>query len=646
MRYKGFILDEFQVKAIDSLLNGNSVVVSAATGTGKTLIADYIIDKAIKDKKQIFYTAPIKALSNQKYKDFKTQYGEENVGIMTGDVVINSKAPIVVMTTEIYRNMLIVNDPIVNNVSFIVFDEIHYINDIERGTIWEESIIFSPEHIRFLCLSATIPNAREFSDWIENIKHHKVDTIIYSKRAVPLKHFLFDTSEGIISPLKFKKLSEESPLDFKISKKRRKKLNYEPPTHIELIKSIKGDKLPTIFFVFSRKATELKAKELSSRFDLTTTDEKKRILSVFNNHVKPEIKNLASARKLRKILPKGIAFHHAGLMPNLKVIVEMLFAQGLIKVLYATETFAVGINMPAKSVCFNSLLKYDGINFRYLNSKEYFQMAGRAGRRGIDKEGSVFVLYDRSKDNVDQIIEISSRDKDPIISQFKLSTNTILNLINYYDSEEIELLLKSSFDHFLRKRQNKNVRIMASWNKRVKRLKKLGYISNNDVLTEKGWFARHIYSNEIVVTEVFGTRLYDKLSDEERIITAIAIMYEPRRGNKFYKANLTKKYALSLIRKLSGNPLLHKEFLKRTNQSLSDHTIINLTQIVLSWLYEGDFNYLLTLSNLLEGDIIRLFRQGIDLLRQIKKATQNKDQKEDLNRYISMIDKDVVKVEF
>ena len=208
MQYKQFTLDKFQEDAIASIEKNNSVVVSAATGTGKTLIADYIIDKAIKEGKKVFYTAPIKALSNQKFKDFTTEYGKEKVGLLTGDLSINPEADIVVMTTEIYRNMLLVEDPIVNAISYIVFDEIHFINDIERGTVWEESIIFSPEHIRFLCLSATIPNAKEFSDWIMSIKDHQVDVIEYAKRAVPLKHYVYDSKLGLVTSDKLKKDKE------------------------------------------------------------------------------------------------------------------------------------------------------------------------------------------------------------------------------------------------------------------------------------------------------------------------------------------------------------------------------------------------------------------------------------------------------
>src|SRR3989338_11154139 len=457
MEYKGFTLDQFQIDAIASIEKNHSVVVSAQTGTGKTLIADYLINKFVNLGKRVVYTAPIKALSNQKYKDFKEDFGNDKVGIITGDVVINSTAEILVMTTEIYRNMLITKDPAVKDIAFVVFDEIHYINDIERGTVWEESIIFSPEHIRFLCLSATIPNAREFADWISSIKHHTVDVIKYAQRAVPLTHNLYDPSFGIVNAEEFKKLKNipeyNDVFKGKNRKTKREKIKkLAKSVHIELVHEIK-DKLPAVFFVFSRKECETKAKELFLKEDFADPKEKKSILELFNSKITDDVKNLSSVRQLKTVVTKGIAYHHAGLLPILKDIVEELFAKNLIKVLYCTETFAVGVNYPAKTVCFNTLEKFDGITFRYLNSKEYFQLAGRAGRRGIDKVGYAIAIVDKNYCDVDKIILFTSQDVEPIISQFKLTYNTVLNMIKSHNQDEIEVILKSNFDYYLRRKQ-------------------------------------------------------------------------------------------------------------------------------------------------------------------------------------------------
>ncbi len=644
MRYKEFILDDFQVKSIESIEKNNSVVVSAATGTGKTLIADYVIDKAIKEGKKVFYTAPIKALSNQKYKDFKNEYGEEKIGIMTGDVVINPEAQVIVMTTEIYRNMLMVKDPIVDELSFIVFDEIHFINDIERGTVWEESIIFSPNHVRFLCLSATIPNAREFADWIASIKKHTVDVVEYLKRAVPLKHYAFDNKLGICAPKDLEKDMEldsypdYSQLRGKRRRRRQKKKQSEAASHIELVREIADDGTPAIFFTFSRKACEIKAKELSRNFNLTTNKEKQRIVSVFKSTVTDDIKNMISTQRLRRVIGKGIAFHHAGMLPKLKEAVEILFGEGLIKVLYATETFAVGINMPAKTVCFNTLQKYDGISFRYLFSKEYFQMAGRAGRRGIDKVGTSIVLIDRSKDDIDKIIRVTTKDVEPIKSQFKLSINTVINLVDNYEQDKVDIILKSNFDYYLRTKDNKNVRIMATWKNKIKLLKKLGYINEEGKLTWKGGFARHIYSNELLVSEIFGTGLVDSLSEKEIILILCAIAYEPRRGKIFYKPKRRQDFAVKVWEKIKRN--------KYVERNLNTNSLNSLSGLVLEWLSGSEFRDLMQYSNLDEGDIIRIFRQAIDMMRQIKHSCQSVEQKQFMSRCIGMIDRDVVRVEF
>jgi superfamily II RNA helicase len=641
MKYKNFTLDQFQIDAIESMNKNNSVIVSASTGTGKTLTADYIIDKAIQTNKKVFYTAPIKALSNQKYKDFKREYGEEKVGLLTGDVTINADAEIIVMTTEIYRNMLLTNDPIVQTISYIVFDEIHFINDIERGTVWEESIIFSPKHVRFLCLSATIPNAQEFAEWIMSIKEHQVDVVEYNKRAVPLEHLVYEKELGLTTISKLQevtKLNKYPDYDY-IKGKQKKRRNFaDVATHIDVVKEIKNNQLPAIFFTFSRKACEIKGKELAIKESFTNKKEKVRIIQIFNQYVNNEIKQMISCRRLRRILPKGIAFHHAGMLPALKEVVEHLFGEGLIKILYATETFAVGINMPAKCVCFNTLQKYDGISFRYLNTKEYFQMAGRAGRRGIDKKGTSISIINKEMDDIKKIENLTRKDVEPIISQFKLSINTVINLLNTYGEEEINVILKSNFDYFLRTKQKKQIRIMASWNNKVKNLKKLGYVEEENKLTWKGAFARFIYSNEILISEIFTGDIHEKLSNTEIILTLAAVIYESRRGKRFFNTKLYNQQAQNLVNKLNKNKYLAKNFnFKAINQ---------LAGIIIEWCRGCEFKDLTKQSNLEDGDYIRIFRQIIDFLRQIKKGTHDEELRVKVEECIELIDRDVVKVEF
>ena len=537
MKYKNLILDEFQIKAIAAIENNHSVVVSAPTGSGKTLTADFIIEKHKNDPKKIIYTAPIKALSNQKYKDFSLKYGKDNVGLITGDVVINSHARILVMTTEIYRNMVISKDEDIQNVAYVIFDEIHYINDIERGYVWEESIIYSPERVRFLCLSATIPNAKQFSNWIKAIKKHPVETVISTIRHVPLKHLFYDAELGMTTLEKIKEAMEIPQYRDVMRKRGEKREKFPLPNHLHLIQEL-AEKLPCLYFSFSRKDCQTKALELARKKMFQTNTH---ILSKFNERLETtsaDINKLVSTRTLKETLPQGIAFHHAGLLPIVKDAIEDLFTQGLIKVLYTTETFAVGINMPAKTVCFDSLRKYDGYNFRYLNTKEYFQIAGRAGRRGLDTEGTVISMINRSLFKYNDVKNIITKDTEPIISQFRLSTNTVLNLVNQHTPEEIEHILRLSFFSYQKFGENfakvPAKVLMARYYSILRRLEKFKYTHNGN-LTEKGHFSSKIFSDEIVMGEIFATPFYEKLDEYQILLVLASLVYEPRETNKFSK---------------------------------------------------------------------------------------------------------------
>ena len=643
IKYREFILDPFQVEAVQSIEKHNSVVVSAATGTGKTLIADYAINKWKNLNKRVIYTAPIKALSNQKYRDFKKEYGEESVGIMTGDVVINPEAHLLIMTTEIYRNMLLTKDPIVDSISYVIFDEIHFMSDEERGTIWEESIIFSPESIRFLCLSATIPNAKEFAEWIESIKTHKVDVVSYTKRAVPLTHFLFDVDYGIITMDKAAELSRSNQMPdyYKVLRRQRRKKRTDEkpkmPQHYELVKSLKEEgKLPCIFFVFSRRGCEDKASELSMKEDFLNKDQKQKVILYFNSMVKDEYKKLESVQLMKRVLQKGIGIHHAGVLPVLKEIVETLFAEGIIKVLYATETFAVGINMPAKSVAFSSLVKFDGKTFNFMRSKEYFQMAGRAGRRGIDKEGVAISLLER-RSELDKMIRLTTSDSEPIISQFKLATNTVLNMLNNHTEEEREVILRSNFDYFLKKRDDGGIRIKVRFNNIVKKLIANAYVTQDKKLTEKGLFATKIYSNEMLVTELFSGKLYEKLTDTEICVLIGSIIYEFRRGDKFYRTKNNKKYE-DLVYKVSVNKIIQKE--------LNRLAIRDLWTVISNWANGCSFEELMEMSDYQEGDYIRLFRQIADCMNQIRKASIDMELEKRIVDCLNKIYRDIVRFEF
>jgi len=442
--YRGLTLDPFQREAVAKIDENMSVLVAAPTGVGKTLVADYVIEKIYKSGGRVVYTAPIKALSNQKFKEFKAHVGEETVGILTGDVVINPDAPILIMTTEIFRNMLQEDLERVKNVRYVIFDEIHYIDDPQRGSVWEESLIFMPPFMRFLGLSATIPNVDQLAGWIESVQGRPVAVIKHFERVVPLKHALFERSLGFTTIGKIKR----KYASFLSLPRHLQRANdaVVPTTHLDLIERIKEGYLPCLFFTFSRRKCEANALELGDNFNFLEDEQVREVQAVISE-VTARYPAIESERwpALRRLLMRGIAYHHAGMLPVLKDIVEELFTRRLIQVLYCTETFAVGLNFPCRTVCFDSSTKWDGTSFRPISNREYFQMAGRAGRRGIDTVGYVFTIADLSYFDPTQFPSMKESEIEPLQSQFSLTYNSVVNLIRNYDQETIYRILGQNF---------------------------------------------------------------------------------------------------------------------------------------------------------------------------------------------------------
>ena len=427
MLYKEYELDKFQEEAIESIENDHSVIVAAPTGAGKTLIAEYAVEKCVKEEKRIIYTAPIKALSNQKYRDFSAEHGDL-VGIVTGDVVINQHAPILLMTTEVFRNTIFDDASRLEDVEYVIFDEIHYINDIQRGTVWEESIIFAPQNIKFLCLSATIPNLKQFSQWMQSVRDISIDVVEEKKRPVPLLHHTFIPGYGL------------HDLDFlrKLQSSGRRK--FANRNRINLIKMIENRRqLPCLYFCFSRDGCEKNAIKYANQSFLSKV-QKHKILKVFDELcAKYNIAEDPKISDFRKLIANGVAYHHAGMLPTLKEVVESLFTYGLIKLLFTTETFAVGINMPAQTVVFEDMEKFDGVSFRYLKTLEYHQMSGRAGRRGIDSVGYVYAQVHPKFSDPDETERILYGDVESIESQFSLSYSSLLSLYEQYGRDIYEV---------------------------------------------------------------------------------------------------------------------------------------------------------------------------------------------------------------
>ena len=448
MLYKGLALDKFQEEAISAIKQDQSVIVTAPTGAGKTVIAEYAVEQCLQTNKRVIYTAPIKALSNQKYRDFQAEYGDK-IGIVTGDVVLNPYAQVLLMTTEIFRNTIFDDVERLQDVSYVIFDEIHYINDIDRGTVWEESIIFAPQHIKFVCLSATIPNINSFAEWMQSVREIDIKVVEELERPVPLEHHLYFQGFGIGNLGHLNALRQTA-------KRQKRKDNNTPKKpkgiiNTELIPYLhKENRLPCLYFCFSRRRCESNAHYYASleQHKLLDSEKQEQILEKFDALcIQFDIVEEQVITDFRQLISCGIAYHHAGMLPTLKEVVERLFTSGLIQLLFTTETFAVGINMPACTVVFDSLEKFDGVSFRYLKAREYHQMAGRAGRRGIDTVGYVYAQVNPKYAIHDDVSKAISNTIEPITSQFNLSYSSILNLYEKFGDEIYDVYTMSLSNH-------------------------------------------------------------------------------------------------------------------------------------------------------------------------------------------------------
>lgn len=477
-----FEFDEFQKCAIACVHNKDSVLVSAHTSAGKTVIAKYAIVSALRNNSRVVYTSPIKALSNQKYKEladeFEPMFGKGCVGLMTGDVTINPSASCLVMTTEILRMMLFMGDTLIRELSWVVYDEVHYMKDRSRGVVWEESIIMLPDEVRFVFLSATIPNAREFSEWIATT-HNQICHVVYTeRRPVPLhfylsplgqpKPYMVRNAEGEINDQQFAlacasvkanagaaktfgsvQVKAAATTKSKVSKKA---LGQHTCKVIENLYN--SDLYPMIVFVFSRKECDNIHESLGEKTFLKP-EEKPFVTQVFNNAIEripsESDRNLPQIQHMRRLVERGIGVHHGGLMPILKEVVELLFQFHLIKVLFATETFSMGLNMPAKTVVFNSLHKFDGNELRVIHTSEFIQMAGRAGRRNRDKFGEVVINYGGDPPPQD-LKALMTSGAQPLNSEFRVTYNMILNSLTSANGNP-KRIMRASFHQFQMERQ-------------------------------------------------------------------------------------------------------------------------------------------------------------------------------------------------
>jgi len=543
-----FELDTFQKQAVMHLEQRDCVFVAAHTSAGKTVVAEYAIALSLKHMTRSIYTSPIKALSNQKYRDLKTKFTD--VGLLTGDIQINPKASCLIMTTEILQSMLYNGSDVIRDLEWVIFDEVHYINNADRGHVWEEVLIMLPSHVNIVLLSATVPNTVEFADWIGRIKKRKIYVISTQKRPVPLEHFLYTGTGGKTRDERFlildhrktflqsgykqalaAKEERETKFQQQYGAKQGNRLGEKQEKHmwIGLIEHLsKRELLPVVAFTLSKKRCDSNATNLLSQ-DLTTKVEKGEIESFIRrclDRLKGSDKKLPQVVHMRELLRNGIGVHHSGILPMLKEVVEMLFAKGLVKILFATETFAMGVNMPARCVVFDSIRKHDGKSVRDLLPSEYIQMAGRAGRRGLDSTGTVIILCKNDVPEVSDLNQMMLGKPSKLESQFKLTYSMMLNLLRV-EALRVEDMMKRSFSESIElANQSKYSAILDKLTKQMTGQKQVECVMCNDISDYYGLACDLTQKREEVYGRIALTTSFLKTMQPGRLLVISQSKYQ------------------------------------------------------------------------------------------------------------------------
>ncbi|MDD5423380.1 MAG: DEAD/DEAH box helicase [Candidatus Omnitrophica bacterium] len=617
------IYDRFQQEAIDHINAGHSVIVFAPTGAGKTAIAEHVLEECIRGQKGVIYTAPIKALSNQKFRDFQANYGD-SIGILTGDVSINAQAPVLIMTTEIFRNKVLDDPDSLKKYSWIIFDEVHYIDNPERGTVWEESLIFLPTHMNILCLSATIPNIDQFAKWIGSIHKKDVKVVIENTRPVPL-HFFFQCHDNVVDDLN----------------KLKGMRSYRPNRTHSLIKYVESkDGLPCIYFVFGRKRAEYLASELYNCQFLDKT-ESAQVLALFEGLCERfDLTHEKSAIDMIPLIRRGVAFHHAGMLPTLKEAIERLFTSRLVKVIFTTETFALGINMPSRTVIFDELTKFYGNYTRTLKTRDFYQMAGRAGRRGIDTEGFVYSRINLRRIKLDEVRRVIYGTPENVNSQFNASYATMLNLYSRYKDELFNIYpLSLHYSQTKVKEQRAALKVMES---KLTLLKELGHIAGGK-LTPKGEFAKAVYGYELLLAELYDDGVFENLDEIGLGILAVATVFEPRKGQVVVGLSKNVQYMKNVSMELHDRIVRKESRYGIHPYCKAPH--FNLAKAIEGWMHGMKFEKILDLTDTDEGEVIRYFRMAIQILREISDAPISPVLAGRIKTTIRMINRDIIDAE-
>ena len=621
---QGFPLDPFQHAALDAVDAGESVLVSAPTGSGKTVVAEYAAARALDLGGKAFYTTPIKALSNQKFAELSERYGARRVGLLTGDVSFQPHAPIVVMTTEVLRNMLFGRSAMLDGLVTIVLDEVHYLQDPYRGSVWEEILVLAPASIAFVSLSATINNAREFGRWLTSVRG-TTRVVVETHRPVTLQHHYAVAERGgdrvTVLPLFREGRANPDGLALDERKRRNSRHRFRTPRRTEVAEYLAGEgMLPAITFIFSRAACDDATRQcLQDGLRLTTPEERARIRELVEDSVER-----LSDDDLRTLdygpwsaaLEAGIAPHHAGLVPAFRQAVERCFSEGLLKLVFATETLALGINMPARTVVVERFAKFRGSDTSALTSGEYQQLTGRAGRRGIDTVGHAVVLWSQAT----SFATVAATAKAPapdLTSSFHPTYNLAVNLVRRWSREEAHRLLAASYGQW--QAPEGSVSLPAQLDRRLSVLESRGYLEGWN-LTGTGLLLAGIYhESDLLVAEALRSGLLDGLEPAELAGVVSGLTFEARRAGDDLPAPRPRVVADRLAA-LGGLAAGLRAEERRHGLRRTRRPDDGLATAVVSWARGGLLSAVLRDCEVAPGDFVRNVRQLIDLVRQIGQA--------------------------
>ena len=603
-----YVLDQFQIDAISDIKGNNNVLVVAPTGSGKTLIAEKSIDFYLEKNKNIFYTTPIKALSNQKYNDFKK--AGVDVGLLTGDRTIDKDKDLIIATTEILRNMIFSKDKKLENTGLIILDEVHYLGDTERGTTWEEILIHADLGIKFLCLSATVKNKNEFLEWIVSLRG-PTSLIQNNQRPVPLEISLITTNK-LSNSIKILK-STNKKKDNNNSKLSKLTQNVKKPSLDEQVNFLEDQWLtPCIFFHFSRERVESKARQLAN--NRKVSDDHKLIRDKFHeifDDLDLSDHSLLNLDEHLWMWSRGVAFHHAGLAPIVKEFIEFLFLNKYINFLFATETLALGINMPAKSIYLDRLNKYDGIKSRLISRSEFLQLTGRAGRRGIDDKGYAFLSFDKNI-NPEWYSNLFTLESSNLNSAFSINYFSILNLLNIYSADECIEILNKSFFAF----QNSfNIdSLKNAFNSKLKVLEDINFIN-----TSMGETLIETHRDQLIPS----IYLYNKIKSVKTFEFYLMFVSSGISSN-IYDVATSDEFDDLLSYFESSLEILNK---LENKHSIKKFTNLNLTwfSIFYEFYKTNNIEYVVTKFNINIGDFIKAAKEGSELSKKLFNIYQDQE---------------------